>query len=74
MCLEDDVQIVIAAHDHVFPLGHGGQADVGDRGRGRNFVGVLLPFLRQIEIFLVDVDTTGATRDGLPGNAHEGQV
>ena len=74
VCLEDNVQVVVAAHDHVFPLGEGGQTDVCDGGLEGDFVGVLLPLLRQIEILLVNVHAAGAPRDGLPRNAHEGQV
>ena len=74
MGLEDDVQVVITAHDHVFPLGHGRQTDVGDGGLGRDLVRVQVPLLRQIQILLMDVDTTGASGDGFLGDAHERQV
>lgn len=74
MCLEDDVQVVVAAHNHMFPLGYSRQTDVGNRRLGGDLVSVLIPLLRQVEILLVDVHTTGATRDGLFGDAHKRQV
>lgn len=74
MRLEDNVQIVVAAHDHVFPLGHGWQTDVGDGRLGRDLVGVLISLFRQVEILLVDVYATGATGNGLFGDAHKRQV
>ena len=48
MRLEDDVQVIITTHDHMFPLGYGRQADVGDRGLGGDLVSVLIPLLGQV--------------------------
>lgn len=72
--LEDDIQLVIAAQDHVFPLGDGGQTNVGDGGFCGDLVGPHLPLLRQVEVFLMDVYTTGAARDGLLCDAHKRQA
>lgn len=74
MGLEDDVQVIVAAHDHMLPLGYSRQADVGNRRLGGDLVSVLIPLLRQIEILLVDIHTTSATRDRFLGDAHERQV
>ena len=74
MCLKDNVQVIIAAHEHVFPFGDSRQTDVGDRRRIGDFLGVLLPLLRQVEVPLVDVNSAGAARDVLLSNAHKGQV
>ena len=74
MRLKDNIQVIVAAHDHVFPLGDSRQTDVGDRRLIGYLLGVLLPFLGQIEVPLVDVNSAGAARDRLLGNAHEEQV
>ena len=74
MRLEDDIQVIVAAHEHVFPFGDSGQTDVGDRRRAGDLFGVLLPLLGQVEVPLVDVNPAGAARNRLLGDAHEGQV
>lgn len=74
MRLEDDIQVIIAAHEHVFPFGDSGQADVGDRRRVGDLLSVLLPLLGKVEVPLMDVDPAGAARNSFLGDAHEGQV
>jgi hypothetical protein len=74
MCLKDNIQVIIAAHEHVFPLGDSRQTDVGDRRRIGYLLSVLLPLFGQVEVPLMDINSAGAARDRLLGNAHEGQV
>jgi hypothetical protein len=72
--LPDNVQVFVAAHEHMLPLGHGGQADIGNRRLERGLLGILVTLLMQQEILAEDVKATVASGNRLLGDAHEGKV